>query len=52
MTAILIEIVALSTVIRGSVQGLEDFEDKSTSRDHPNYAIIEIGQNTEKCPGN
>ena len=23
-----------------------------TSRDHPNYSIIEIGQNTEKSPGN
>ena len=24
---------------------------KRTSRDHPNYSIIEIGQNTEKSPG-
>ena len=22
-----------------------------TSRDHPNFSIIEIGQNTEKSPG-
>ena len=22
-----------------------------TSRDHPNYSIVEIGQNTEKSPG-
>ena len=24
---------------------------KSTSGDHPNYSIIEIGKNTEKSPG-
>ena len=24
---------------------------KRTSRDHPNYNITEIGQNTEKGPG-
>ena len=24
---------------------------KRTSRDHPNYSIVEIGQNTEKSPG-
>ena len=26
-------------------------EKKRTSGDHPNYCIIEIGQNTEKSPG-
>ena len=24
---------------------------KSTSGDHPNYSIVEIGQNTKKSPG-
>ena len=24
---------------------------KKTSGDHPNYSIVEIGQNTENCPG-
>ena len=24
---------------------------KGTKEDHPNYSIIKIGQNTEKCPG-
>ena len=24
---------------------------KRTSRDHPEYSIIKIGQNNEKCPG-
>ena len=24
---------------------------RKTSRDYPNYSIIEIGQNTEKSPG-
>ena len=27
------------------------FGNKSTSRDHQNYSIINFGQNTEKCPG-
>ncbi len=26
-------------------------ENKRTSGDHPNYGIIDIGQNTEKSPG-
>ena len=26
-------------------------ENTTTSRDHPNYSIIEIDQNTEKSPG-
>ena len=25
---------------------------KRTSEDHPNYSIVEIGQNTKKSPGN
>ena len=29
----------------------EGLEDNRMSRDHPNYSIIKIGQNTEKCPG-
>ena len=28
----------------------EKFSNKRTSGDHPNYSIIEIGQNTEKSP--
>ena len=27
------------------------FINKRTSGDHPNYSIVEIGQNTEKSPG-
>ena len=27
-------------------------KNKKTSKDHPNYSIIKIGQNTEKSPGN
>ena len=26
-------------------------ENKRMSRDHPNYGIVKIGQNTEKSPG-
>ena len=41
---------ALTAVTKGFVQGLEDL-DMRTSGDHPNYSIVEIGQNTEKSPG-
>ena len=30
----------------------ERVENRRTSRDHPNYSILKIGQNTEKSPGN
>ena len=42
---------ALGTVTKGLVQGPEDLEIRVTSGDHPNYSIVEIGQNTEKSPG-
>ena len=32
-------------------KGTGGLGNKSTSRDHPNYCIIEISQNTEKNPG-
>ena len=51
VTVIPIIIGALSTVSKRLVQGLEDLENKKTTRDHPNYRIIKIGQNTEKSPG-
>ena len=31
--------------------GTGGLENNKTSGDHPNYNIIEIGQNTEKSPG-
>ena len=31
--------------------GTGGFENKRTSRDHPNNSIVKIGQNTEKSPG-
>ena len=31
--------------------GIGGFGNKRTSRDHPNYSIVKIGQNTEKSPG-
>ena len=31
--------------------GTGGLENKRTSGDHPNYSIVEIGENTEKCPG-
>ena len=44
MSFILIVISALGTVTKGLIKGLGN---KRTSGDHPNYCIIEIGQNTE-----
>ena len=32
-------------------KGTGRVENLRTSRDHPNYSIIKIGQNTEKSPG-
>ena len=48
MTVIPIVIGTLGTVTKGLFKGLGN---KRTSRDHPNYCIIEIGQNTEESPG-
>ena len=31
--------------------GTEGFGNNRTSGDHPNYSIIKIGQDTDKCPG-
>ena len=33
------------------IKGMRDRGNNGTSGDHPNYCIIEIGQNTEKNPG-
>ena len=32
-------------------KGTRRFENKRTSRGHPDYSIIKIGQSTEKSPG-
>ena len=49
LTVISIVIGALGTVTNGSRTG--GLGNNGTSIDHPNYNIIEIGQNTEKNPG-
>ena len=49
VTLIPIVIGALGTVAKSLVKGLWN---KRSSGDHPNYNIIEIGQYTEKSPGN
>ena len=41
---------ALDTVTKGLVKGPGDLE-ITMGRDHPNYCIIEIYQNTEKSSG-
>ncbi len=47
VTVISIETCALGKMPKGLVKGRENLE----IRDHPNYSIIKIGQNTEKSPG-
>ena len=41
---------ALGTVTKGLAQRLEDLKNEAGG-DCPNYIIVEIGQNTEKSPG-
>ena len=36
---------------QGISKGTRRLGNKRTSRDHPDYSIIKIGQNTEKSPG-
>ena len=51
LTSIVIIIGALGTVTKGLLKGTGGLVNKRRSGDHPNYCIIEIGQNTEKDPG-
>ena len=51
VTIIPIVIGAFGTVTKGLLKGLKDFEELAAEWDHPNYIIIEDGQNTEKNPG-
>ena len=51
VTVISVIIGALGTVSKGLVQGYGGLRNKRTSGDHPNYCSVEIGQNTEKSPG-
>ena len=49
MTVIRIVIRVLGTVTKRLLKGLEELEIRNG--DHPNYNIINIGQNTDKGPG-
>ena len=51
VTVIPIVIGALGTVTKTLVQRLEDLEIKRTIGDRLNYSVVEIGQITEKSPG-
>ena len=42
---------ALRTLPREIRKVAERIGNRSTYRDHPNYSIINIGQNTKKSPG-
>ena len=50
MTVIPVVIGAFGTTQKLS-KGTGGLRNQRTSRDHPNYCIIKIGQNTEKSPG-
>ena len=41
----------LGTVTKGLVVRTGELGNKRTSIDHPDYSIVEVGQNTEKSPG-
>ena len=53
MKVMIIQIVigALSTVIKGLIQGLKDLEIRGWVETIQTTASIEISQKTEKCPG-
>ena len=50
VTIIPIVIRAFGTITKGLLNGLGGLGSWRTSGDHPNYSIIENGQNTEKSP--
>ena len=52
VTLILIIIGALGTVPKGLEKRLRGIGNQRKNQYHPDYSIAEIGQNTEKCPGN
>ena len=49
-TVIPIVIGALGTIRKGFEKGLERVGNWRMNRGHQVYSIVEIGQNTEKCP--
>ena len=51
VTEIPIVIGALSTVAKRIGTGTGGLGNERASGVHPNYSIIKINQNTEKCPG-
>ena len=51
MTMVPIIIGALGTIPKWLGKGAGRVENQRTRRDHPNYSIVEIGQNTEDSPG-
>ena len=51
VTVIAVVTGALGIVTKRLVQGTGGTGNRRTSGDHPNYSIVEIGQNTKKSPG-
>ena len=50
VTLILIIIGALGMVLKNLVRGTGRIGSQRMNRDHPNYCIAKIAQNTEKSP--
>ena len=50
-TVIPIVVGVFGTIAKWLVKGTGGVGNLKTSRDHPNYSIVRIGQNTEKNPG-
>ena len=48
VTVILVVVGALGTVFKGFVKGVRTVGELMKNRDHSEYKIIEIGQNTER----
>ena len=51
MTVIPVVICMYGTVSKEFGNGTGGFGNKRISEEHPNYSIVEIGQNTKKSPG-
>ena len=51
VTVIPVVIGTLGTVLKGLKREAGRVGTQRLKRDHPNYSIVEVGQNTEKSPG-
>ena len=45
-----VEPISIGTIPAGLVKGFGRLRNKRIKRDHPDYSVFKIGQNTEKSP--